>query len=267
MRQIPVAAQQANPDRAVKLVRRQRERSRFQIVEVDGDLANRLDRVEMQRNSEPHAPSGERLCVQNHAGLVMGQDRAGQADFAPRQVVQPILEDAAVRIDVEQAHPPAALLERTACLAGCRMFTGGAEDRGRLFGGKTEDRQIDRLGAAAGEDHLLGICTEHGRDPFPRVLQSSACDAAFCVRASRIGKALAVMGRQGVHHFGQGPRAGIVIQENALHGRGRRPAWSRERQEWKGFQPSYRRHARRQAGCEAEEAPIRAKHEIRMTKE
>src|SRR5260370_31219425 len=91
---------------------------------------------------------------------------------------------------------------------GVRRRDGGADD--------AEDGVVVGLGAAAGEENLLGPGAEEGRDLFAGGLDGGAGLLTEGVDGGGVAEFAGKIGKHGVEHFWLDGGGGVVIEVDAV---------------------------------------------------
>ena len=164
------------------------------------------------------APLDERLDVLDHPRLVVSQDHRDEPNVIPGKFVELAGNDPPIRIELQKRAIPAVDCQTPAGLHRRWVLAGGEQNCAWRVRRESQDRQVYCLGAAAGEDHLIGLCAEVAGDSLPSILENSASSPSLGVAAAGIRKALAEMSRHRLDDFGQRPGRGIAVEEDALHG-------------------------------------------------
>src|SRR5262249_20342184 len=98
------------------------------------------------------------------------------------------------------------------------MFDGTGDNVSGKFSAKAEQREVVRLGGAAGEDHLVGVGVEQGGDLVAGVFQGAAGVAAELVGAGRVAVDLGEIQAHRLPDGGQEGRGGVAIEVDGGHG-------------------------------------------------
>jgi len=140
-------------------------------VEIDRNFADRLHRVDVQRDVALPALLGKRRNMLHDTRFIVRENHRGQANPVPAKFLELFGDDLPLAIDVENLQFPAPFLQPAARLADSRMLARRQQYGCRSSRSKSEDRQIDRLGPTAGEENFLWAGVEDGGDFLPRVLE------------------------------------------------------------------------------------------------
>src|SRR5205085_78065 len=98
-----------------------------------------------------------------------------------------------------------------------RMLNGTDEQMTRIGTGETEDREVVRLGGAAGEDDFVGEGVEERSGAFARVFEGLASATAGAVTAGGVGSHLGEMGTHRLPDGRQHRGAGVVVEIDVVH--------------------------------------------------
>jgi len=122
--------------------------------------------------------------------------------------------DASIRARRDAAHRNAIALEQLATLFRGRMLDRGRHNRAprRIARRRTTDRNIARLGAAAGEGDLVRACANQRGDLRARILDCVMRAAAKRIGRGRIAELIAQERQHGVEHRGIDRGRGVVIE-------------------------------------------------------
>ena len=210
--------ERADALRPVDLVRRHRHERDPGLPERHGELAERLDAVDVERDAPLGRDAADLLDRHERAALaVRGLDRDQDRVRAERaahvvRVHQPLAVHRQVR------HGVTGLLQR---LAGPE--DGVVLDLGRdhvAAGPRARhalDGQVVGLGAARGEDDLLRRDPEEARDALARRVDPVARLPPEAVDARSVAEALREVGQHRRQDVGVDRRRGVVIEIDASH--------------------------------------------------
>ena len=150
--------------------------------DVDGDLADGLRGVAVQRHAALAADRGDLGERLDHADLVVGEHDADQRRVVAERVgdllrVEPAGARAAVLLDVEQRHVVAAAREARQRIEHGLVLGADADEviaaAARALG-DAADGEVVAFGGAAGEDDLRGRGADRRSDRRPRPLDGLA---------------------------------------------------------------------------------------------
>jgi len=102
--------ERADPFRAVHLVRRQREQVRSEFVNVDGNPADCLGRVSMEKNPSLLRHAADLFDRLDRADLVIGLHDRDKNRFFRNRLAQPLEINQAIRVHRKIGHAIAMLL-------------------------------------------------------------------------------------------------------------------------------------------------------------
>ena len=191
----------------------------LQGVEVDGNLADRLEGVEMQGDALAEAGVGEGPDGLEDASFVVGQQHGDQAGLggeargaAGGVGEETVVDQLACGVDREFVEGVAAGCEGPAGFEHGGVFARGEGDGAGGPLAKAEEGGVVRLGATAGEDHFVGEGPEEAGEGFAGLFEDLAGPSASGVPTAGVGKRVALPAGDGVDNLGQRRRGGVVIE-------------------------------------------------------
>lgn len=216
----PLAAEDQGADavRAADLVTGDRHRGKAGGGEVDGDLAEGLDGVGVQRDAELRGDVGEFADRQDRADLVVGPHDRGQGDVVGvtgDRRAQGVGVDPAVRVDGEVLDGGALVFAEPVDGVEDGVVFDGARENPRPCGVRVAPGPVQALHgevvglrAAGGEDDLTGPGAERLREGLAGFLDRAAGPAAGCVEGRGVAGGAEMRGecldRLGEHRGGRG---------------------------------------------------------------
>ncbi|EAU63381.1 conserved hypothetical protein [Stigmatella aurantiaca DW4/3-1] len=199
-----------------KLVGGERQQVRVHLAQAHGQLAHRLHRVRVEENAALAAGEGGLPRGLHHARFVVGPHQGAQGRLRREGLQHRLGGHPAVRAGPEPHHLRAQLLQLRHRGEHRRVFDGGGDDAPpeRILAREEGalQRQRVRLGARAGEAHLLGLAPQHPGDPGPRGVQTPPGFTASPVDAGGVAGAPLQDGLgEGLGDLGEQRRGRVVI--------------------------------------------------------
>jgi uncharacterized protein (TIGR02271 family) len=179
---------------------------------VDRHPAHRLHRIAVK--GDRAGKIGYRL---DGSGFVVRQHHRYQPRLRPQQGGQCLGPDDAGAVHRQIIDAEADFFQTAQRLGNGRMFDGTGGDVAGRVAGEAEDGEVVRLGAAAGEDHLIGAGAEEGGDALAGVLQRLAGAAAGAVGTGRVAVQVDEVRLHRVPDGGQRRRGGVVVEVDEVH--------------------------------------------------
>jgi hypothetical protein len=232
----------------VHLVRRQRRQVELHRLDVDRDLAGRLDDVRVDEGlrvlglDRAH-DLRHRL---HHADLIVGEHDAHQDGLVGDGIGDLGGADQAIGVGLQVGHREALALEALAGVEGGLVLGLDGDQVLALLAvvrGHALDRQVDGLGGARGEDDLLAVAADQRRDlAAGRLDRGLGGPAEDVVAAGGVAEVLGEVRDHGLEHPRIDRRGRVVVEEDGqLHRRRRRDQAAEGGGGWRGDQ---RRHGR-----------------------
>ena len=189
-------------------------------LDVDGDFAEALRRVAVEENAGVARDPPNRGDIVQRSDLIVrvhdrDQHRARRDGTAHRVGV-----DRSVAVDRQHRDRRAArLLQRLAGVEHRLVLGGGGDDvlaALRMKLDRALDRQVVRLGRAAGENDVARLGVDQGGDLRPRLLDRLfGLPAPRVAAARRVAEALAEVRQHGFEHARIDRRGGVVVEVDA----------------------------------------------------
>ena len=226
--------QHADADRAVKLVGTGRKGCYAKSTEINGQFSHDLNGIGMEGYSSRGTNGGQLLDWLQHSGLVVAEHDADQAGLWTKQCGEFFDLDDAFVGDSQSVEIKRLLFERLSRSDDGRMLDRGDDQMGRsLRAGvldrltesvrQAENRQVVRLGSAAGENDQIGlraveVGAQQPANSLAGLFQHLPSSPSSSMLAGRIRIAGGMTPRHRITHLGQNRRGGIVIEINVVHG-------------------------------------------------
>lgn len=196
----------------VELVARQAHQVSTERLEIQRHLAGCLHGVHMQpRARGADHRSGPRHILDD-AGLVVGAHQRHQRDRAPLELPRegrPV--DQPLPIDRHRLDGP-LIAQRLGGFHDCRMLGRAVQHPPGMQCRHSLDRQVVRLGAARGPDHLAGLGADQRRDLHTCALDRIARRAPEAVQRRGIAVRPVQIREHRLEHARIDARGGVVIE-------------------------------------------------------
>lgn len=203
----------ANSLRPIDLVGGHREESAVEASHVNGDLPYGLNSIYVEGNAGAVGNGADRVKGADGADLIVGEHQGDEAGIGADGAGDVFWGDHAGLLNGKIRGFDAEVGQMLTGSESGGVFDGGGDDMaGVAIGDCSLDGEVDALGAAAGEDHLLRGGIDEGGNLGATFSQDGLDSPAWGVKAGGIGVFFGEIGKHGVPDERVNRGGGIMVQ-------------------------------------------------------
>lgn len=200
----------------VHLVAAEREEVAAEGFDVDGDLADSLNRVRMEKGTGGVGDLCDGGDWLQDPGFVIAEHDADELCVGLERCLDGLGRNEAIRSRRYDGEVDAALGQFFRSVEDGVVLDSGGDAVVACAKG-AEEGEVIALGAAGGEDDFSCAAAEEGSEVLAGVVDSGAGVLAALVDRRRVAKGLEPEGTHGLHDLGEDGRGGVGVEVDARH--------------------------------------------------